>query len=55
MDKVLAAKINFYKVRIKNDRMTIDEVPEEYRQYLIEPHEEEPLTWDEITSDDFTL
>lgn len=54
MDKLTQAKVDFYEFRIKHNKMTIDEVPEKYRQYLITDKEPED-TSDDITLDDWSL
>lgn len=52
MDKLTQAKVDFYKLRIKRDKMTIDDVPEKYRQYLVETL---PETSEDTTLDDWVL
>lgn len=36
MGDLTKAKVDFFKYRIKYGKMTIEEVPEKYRQYLVE-------------------
>lgn len=49
MDKTTQAKVDFYKLRIKRNKMTIDDVPEKYRQYLSED------TTDDIDLEDWSF